>query len=43
VRVSFEGKEPHLTSAMLAEPIEQVDAPVDDDPAFYPDEIWPDD
>ena len=42
VRVGFDGREPHLTSAMLAEPIEQADAPVDDDPMFYPDEIWPD-
>ncbi|MBO9725178.1 MAG: HIRAN domain-containing protein [Novosphingobium sp.] len=43
VRVGFEGKEPHLTSAMLAEPVEQADAPIDEEPVFYPDEIWPDD
>ncbi|GFE76231.1 hypothetical protein NTCA1_38800 [Novosphingobium sp. TCA1] len=43
VRVGFDGKEPHLTSAMLAEPVAQADAPIDEDPGFYPDEIWPDD
>lgn len=43
VRVGFDGREPHLTSAMLAERGDTGDGPVDDDPPFYPDEIWPDD
>ncbi|MFC0687597.1 HIRAN domain-containing protein [Novosphingobium clariflavum] len=42
VRVSFDGREPHLTGAMLAEDGESGDAPIDDDPPFYPDEIWED-
>lgn len=43
IRVGFHGQVPHLTSAMLAEDGEPDDAPVDDGPPFYPDEIWPDD
>lgn len=43
IRIGFEGREPHLTSAMLAEAVEQTDAPIDEDQPFYPDEIWPDD
>ena len=43
VRIGFDGKEPHLTSAMLAEPVEQARPQLDEDPPFYPDEIWPDD
>ncbi len=43
VRVGFDGRDPHLTSAMLADPVEKADAPFDEDQPFYPDEIWPDD
>jgi len=43
VRIGFDGKEPHLTSAMLAEPVEQARPQLVEDPPFYPDEIWPDD
>lgn len=42
IRIGFDGRDPYLTSAMLAAPVEQADDPIDEDQPFYPDEIWPD-
>lgn len=44
VRVAFDGDTPTLSAAMLVEPEETIDGPApDQEPDFYPDEIWPDD
>lgn len=42
VRVAFDGEVPQLTEAMLVEPNVAKPAMMDEVPAFYPDDEWPD-
>lgn len=43
IRIAFDGEMPQLTALMLVEPDEPDLPPIEPEPDFYPDEIWPDD
>jgi HIRAN domain. len=42
IRVSFDGRTPVLTDAMILGPAEAAEK-IGAEPDFYPDEVWPDD